>query len=74
MNNEHATKMCRLLYPLSRRFWFSHHGRAGDIKLGPRLHAHAARAVAEGDPDKAAVSFGRINDYLESFIRANMYQ
>jgi hypothetical protein len=38
------------------------------------LHAHAARAVAEGDPDKAAVSFGRINDYLESFIRANMYQ
>ena len=74
MNNEHATKMCRLLYPLSRRFWFSHHGCAGDIKLGPRLHSEAARAVAEGDPDKASAAFGRINDYLESFIRANMYQ
>jgi DNA-binding GntR family transcriptional regulator len=73
MDNEHATKMCQLLHPLSRRFWFSHHGKSGEIKLGPRLHAQAANAVAEGDPDKAAAAFRRINDYLESFIRANMY-
>ena len=73
MNNEHATKMCQLLHPLSRRFWFSHHGRSGEIKLGPRLHAHAAHAVAEGDPEKAAAAFRRINDYLENFIRANMH-
>jgi DNA-binding GntR family transcriptional regulator len=73
MNNEHATKMVQLLHPLSRRFWFSRHGRGGDTKLGPRLHAQAARAVADGDPDKAAAAFRRINDYLESFIKASMY-
>ena len=73
MNNEHATKLCRLLQPLARRFWYCHRERAGDIWLGPRLHAQAARAVAEGEPDKAAAAFSRINDYLERFVRATIY-
>jgi len=74
MNNEHATKIYRLLHPLTRRFWYCHHDRLGDIRIGPRLHAQAARAVAEGDPDKAASAFGRINEYLESFVRTTMYR
>ena len=72
MNNEHATKICRMIHPHSRRFWFRHHERNGDIGLGPRLHARASRAVAAGDPDKAADAFRRIDDYLESFVRSTM--
>ncbi len=73
MNNEFAAKMAQLLHPLARRFWFSRHDGGGDMKLGPKLHAQAARAVSEGDPEKAATAFKRINDYLENFIRASMY-
>lgn len=73
MDNEHATKVCRLFTPVTRRFWFHHRARAGDISLGPRLHAQAARALAEGDPDKACAAFARINDFMESFVKETMY-
>ncbi len=73
MNNEFAAKMVQLLHPMARRYWYSRHDGGGDMKLGPRLHAQAARAVADGDPEKAAAAFKRINDYLESFIKASMY-
>ncbi|MBH68754.1 MAG: GntR family transcriptional regulator [Rhodospirillaceae bacterium] len=72
MGNEHASKMCRLIQPLTRRFWFAHHGGSGDISLAPRLHGQAARALAEGNEDKAAAAFTRINDYLESFVRSTL--
>ncbi len=70
MDNEHATKICRMIHPHTRRFWFCHHEASGDLVLGPRLHARAARAVSAGDADKAEDAFRRINDYLESFVRA----
>ncbi len=73
MDNGHATKLCRLLRPLARRFWYCHQGHSGDTKMGPRLHAQAGRAVAEGDTTKACLAFSRINDYMESFVRATMH-
>ena len=51
MGNEHARKMCRLIQPLTRRFWFAHHGASADIGLAPRLHSQAAKALAEGDAE-----------------------
>ncbi len=72
MNNEYATTLCRMTHPHTRRFWFRHRDRGGDMLLGPRLHARAARAVAAGDPDSSADAFGRIDDWLESFVRATM--
>ena len=68
MGNEHARKMCRLIQPLTRRFWFAHHGLSSDIGLAPRLHSEAAKAIAEGDADQASATFTRINNWFETFV------
>ncbi len=73
MNNEHATKMYRLLRPVSRRFWYSRHARLDDVRVGPLAHGEAANAIAAADTDRAAQAFGRINDYIESLVRASIY-
>ena len=69
MNNEHATKMYRLLRPVSRRFWYSRHLQPDDIRIGPLAHGRAASAIADADPERAAKGFGQINDYLETLVR-----
>ena len=72
MNNEHATKMYRLLHPVTRRFWFTHHHRFDDVSIGPRRHGEAARAVAAAEPDRAALTFSLINDHLEDLVRTTI--
>ena len=74
MGNEHANKMCRLLQPIMRRFWFAHTRMVGDTRLMSRMHGQAARLVAEGDEDKAAKAFTRIVDSNRSFVQSVIYK
>ena len=74
MGNEHANKMRRLLQPMLRRFWFAHIKKAGDTRMPSRMHGQAARAVAEGNEDKAVDAFTRIIDYDRSFVQSIIYK
>ncbi|MDC0398643.1 GntR family transcriptional regulator [Alphaproteobacteria bacterium] len=74
MGNEHANKMRRLLQPMLRRFWFAHIKKAGDTRMPSKMHAQAARAVAEGNEDKAVDAFTRIIDYDRSFVQSVIYK
>lgn len=56
--------------PLSRRFWYQHHRRVGDLPRMAALHAAIARAIGEGDEDAAVGTSDRLIDYLEGFTRA----
>ena len=70
MNNEHATKVYRLLRPVARRFWYSRLSALNNLRYGPLAHCRAARAIAEADPEAAARAFGEINDYIECLVKA----
>ena len=74
MGNEHARKMCRLIQPLTRRFWFAHHGASTDIGLAPRLHSQAAKALAQGDAEGASAAFNRINNWFETFVYSTIQE
>jgi DNA-binding GntR family transcriptional regulator len=70
--NEFAEGAMRLLQGLSRRFWFLHHDRAGDIKEIARLHAAVAMAVAAGEIEAAGDSNDLLLDHLERIARATV--
>jgi DNA-binding GntR family transcriptional regulator len=69
-HNDYAARAMRLLQGLSRRFWYQHYKQAADLPLCARLHAAQARAIALGDPKKAAEASDKLMDYVESFTRA----
>lgn len=68
-HNEYAARAMRLLAGLSRRYWYMHYKVAADMPLCARLHAEQARAIASGDPDRAAAASDRLIDYTETFTR-----
>src|SRR5690554_3276251 len=51
--NEFITSTMSLIQGLSRRFWYFHYREVADLPLCARLHADFARAIAEGDAEKA---------------------
>jgi DNA-binding FadR family transcriptional regulator len=62
----------RLTQGLSRRFWYMHYRKAADLPLCAKLHAEQARAIAKGDPVKAAKASDNLMDYVESFTRTTV--
>lgn len=70
--NEFITSTMSLIQGLSRRFWYFHYREVADLPLCARLHADFARAIAEGDAEKAATSCDRLMDYVEDFTRASL--
>lgn len=70
--NEYAQKSMGLMHGLSRRFWYMHYKEVLDLPLCARLHANLARAIGEGDPEKAADASDKLIDYTESFTRATL--
>jgi len=71
-HNEFASRTMGLLQGLSRRFWYVHYKKAADLPLCARLHAEQARAIADGNPEKAAIALDRLIDYTETFTRATV--
>lgn len=67
--NEFAASAMILMHGLSRRFWYSHYKKVADLPQASRLHVDIARAVAEGEPAKAAAASDRLIKYIEKFTR-----
>lgn len=68
-HNPFAAGAMRLLQGHSRRFWFMHHRRIGDLPRCARLHAAQARAVADGDGEGAIAASDALLDYTVAFTR-----
>ena len=68
-HNEFAAGAMSLMHSLSRRFWYIHYKQAADMPLTAKLHADIARAIAAGDPQRAARAADRLLDVIEKFTR-----
>ena len=71
-HNEFAAGAMTLMHSLSRRFWYIHYKQAADMPLTAKLHADIARAIADGDAERAAKSSDRLLDEIEKFTRETM--
>lgn len=70
--NEFLSSSMALTHALSRRFWYIHYQKVGDMPLAAKLHANAARAIAKGNEAAAAKASDALLDYLEEFARATI--
>jgi DNA-binding GntR family transcriptional regulator len=70
--NEFLSSSMALTHALSRRFWYIHYKKVGDMPLAAKLHATAARAIAKGNEAAAAKASDALLDYLEEFARATI--
>lgn len=71
-DNEILLNVISLVHGLSRRFWFAHYQKYGDLQLAARLHASRLRATADGDLDRAAACSDELVAYLEDFTRSTI--
>jgi len=71
-HNEYAARAMRSLNGHSRRFWYLHYKEAADLPKCARLHADEARAIAKGNPTRAAAASDKLIDYNESFTRGTV--
>ena len=71
-HNDYAARAMKLLSGQSRRFWYMHYKEAADLPLCAKLHAGQARAIAKGDPLRAAKATDQLMDYVETFTRATV--
>jgi DNA-binding GntR family transcriptional regulator len=65
--NDLAGSMMQVIAPLSRRFWFTHHGRTLS-KEGVEAHIEIALALSRGDAKAALSGAERLLRYVESRI------
>lgn len=70
--NEFAERAMKRIQGLSRRFWFQHYREALDLERCARLHEAVARAISEGDPNKAAAASDALIDYIIEFTRSTV--
>jgi DNA-binding GntR family transcriptional regulator len=68
-HNEFAAGAMSLMHSLSRRFWYIHYKQAADMPLTAKLHADIARAIADGDEERAVKASDRLLDAIEKFTR-----
>jgi len=68
-HNEFAAGAMSLMHSLSRRFWYIHYKQAADMPLTAKLHADIARAIADGDEQRAARATDKLLDNIEKFTR-----
>jgi DNA-binding GntR family transcriptional regulator len=72
--NEFAEDAMRLMYGLSRRFWYYHYKQAADLPQMARLHGAVAMAIADGDVDGAGTALDKLLDKIEEFTRATIME
>lgn len=68
-HNEFAASAMSLMHSLSRRFWYIHYRQAADMPLTAKLHADIARAIADGDEERAARATDKLLDAIDKFTR-----
>jgi DNA-binding GntR family transcriptional regulator len=72
--NEFAEASMRLMHGLARRFWYVHYKQAADLPEMARLHGAVAKAIAEGDVDRAGETLDALLDNIEEFTRATLVE
>lgn len=70
--NSIATGIAGPLHAVSRRFWFYHLGQDGIFEQTARLHLEIIRAIAAGEPDKAAAASDRLIEHLVQFTTGTL--
>lgn len=70
--NDIAAGAVAALHSASRRFWYFHHHRHGEAGNTMRLHVELARAIASGNPVKAAAASDQVIDDLFAFARKTL--
>jgi DNA-binding GntR family transcriptional regulator len=68
-HNEFAVGAMSLMHGLSRRFWYIHYKQAADMPLTAKLHADIARAIADGEEERAGKATDKLLDVIEKFTR-----
>ena len=68
-HNDFAAGAMALMHSLSRRFWYIHYKQAADMPATAKLHGDIARAIADGDEERAAKASDRLLDAIEKFTR-----
>ena len=68
-HNDFAAGAMSLMHSLSRRFWYIHYKQAADMPATAKLHGDIARAIADGDEERAARASDRLLDAIEKFTR-----
>lgn len=67
--NPYATRALSPLHALSRRFFYVHHDRFGDLMEVARVHAELAEAIGRGDEAGASARCDAMTDYAVAFTR-----
>ncbi|CAG9250955.1 GntR family transcriptional regulator [Paraburkholderia unamae] len=71
-NNEYGTSTMKLMYGLSRRFWYAHYQRFANLAQTASLHADIATAIAAGNVEAARDGLDNLIDNVEMFTRATL--
>lgn len=71
-HNPSLEQATRLFFGQSRRFWYAHAERFGNVQEVGKRHAGRLRAIAAGDPDEAQAASRRLMEYLEDFSRSTV--
>lgn len=67
--NPYAARALSPLHALSRRFFYIHHERFGDLMEVARVHADLAEAIGRGDEAAAAIACEAMTDYAVDFTK-----
>ena len=70
--NELIQNVMALLHARSRRFWYAHYERFGDLPAAGAAHAALLRSISVGDEVQALKNADRLMDYLEEFCRSTI--
>jgi DNA-binding GntR family transcriptional regulator len=70
--NSYATHAIGPIEAQTRRFWYLHFQRFGDLQRVCELHARIALAVAQNDESQARRASDALLDYVESYTRRTL--
>lgn len=70
--NKYVTYALAPIEAQTRRFWYLHFKRFGDLPKVAMLHANIARAIAVNDENKARQASDKLLDYVEDYTRKTL--
>lgn len=70
--NKYVTYALAPIEAQTRRFWYLHFKRFGDLPKVATLHANIARAIAANEESKARQASDKLLDYVEDYTRKTL--
>lgn len=71
-NCKYATHAIGPIEAQTRRFWYLHFQKFGDLKRVCNLHAAVARCIAQNDESGARAASDKLMDYVEEYTRRTL--